>query len=165
MTSGERPNVVRARRAVSARELARSTGALLKEVELDEAVFVVGTRGRMVALLMPLPERTLVEVSGSAYGESRDDDVESEFRPEWLELSAVQRDAISMAASAPTGFLSLSGLSSRYDPPTAAIAVSGLELGGFLKRAAGGLRITVGGRAAAEWLKRDLDSRDAAPSS
>jgi len=147
--------VVRARRTVSIRELARAAGALLNEIELEDAVFVVGRHGRMVALLSPLPERTVVEVIGSPRDHATE--AELEVRSEWLELSTVQRDAISMAASAPTGFLSLNSLCSRYDPTTVAIAANGLELGGLLEMTYGGRRITAQGRAAAEWLARDLD--------
>jgi antitoxin (DNA-binding transcriptional repressor) of toxin-antitoxin stability system len=62
--------VIKASRAVSLRELSRKIAPLVDEVELEGSVFVLSRYGRMVAVLAPIPERTVLEFSGRA-GPSR----------------------------------------------------------------------------------------------
>ena len=55
-------DVTCADRCIPIRELSRSTGEVIDEVERDGKVFAVSRHGRMVALVMPLPERLIIEI-------------------------------------------------------------------------------------------------------
>ncbi len=53
-------------RCIPIRELSRSTGEVIDEVERDGRVFAVSRHGRMVALVMPLPERLIIEIENGS---------------------------------------------------------------------------------------------------
>ena len=162
---------VRARRAIAVRDLARSAGSLINEIERDESVFVVSRYGRMVAVLAPLPERTIVEVCGQPepsshlprYGDLPEADSEPE--PEWLDLSPLGQEILLDALdAAPMPFI-LNDHAARHGARETGIEYSGLELGGYVETNERGRRLTERGLAAAGWIQGSLDRPEAPPPS
>jgi antitoxin (DNA-binding transcriptional repressor) of toxin-antitoxin stability system len=157
----EQMRAVKAKRAVSVRELQRSAAHLVNEVELEDAAFVLCRYGRMVALLCPIPDRTVLEFSGP---ERPPPDLEpttdhAETREEWAELSDEQRIVLHHAAGVHPSNLHLSTVP--LPPSPIAVAVGSLEIAGLMERTLRGWTATAAGLAAARWL----DSEEAAPPS
>lgn len=155
---------VKANRAVSVRELARDTAALIAAIERDGTVIALSRYGRMVALLTPLPDRIAVEFAGSdPRPDAAEQDASIAVRPEWLELGPVAENILLHAAEnhpMPFEFGNL---------PHAGGALLGamtrLEMAGLVKRFCPGNRLTSEGLATATALRRRLDTDGNAPSS
>lgn len=147
---------IRADRVVSMRELAQSAARLIAEIEQDGSVFVLSRHGRMVAVLAPLPERTIVEFEGEVAPQVIE--VEGEPDPRWDELDECETVILLTALESYPMPFGVGGLSLPVNRLGAALG--GLELRGFIERIGAGRRLTREGLAAARWL----DSRDAAPS-
>jgi antitoxin (DNA-binding transcriptional repressor) of toxin-antitoxin stability system len=153
--------VIKASRAVSLRELTRKIAPLVDEVELHGSLFVLSRYGRMVAVLAPIPERTVLEFAGRDWPEPDFEEVTDrvEVREGWAELSAAQRIVLRRAAEGHPSRLRASEVS--LPASSLGAAIGRLELVGLLERVVGGWKATVGGLAAARWL----DSVEAAPPS
>jgi len=91
---------------VSIRELSRSTGELIARVECDESAIVISRRGRMVAVVMPIPERLSLELEASEPGSPPDTRTEREADVDLdaLRLTELEREFIVDASLTPTGF-------------------------------------------------------------
>lgn len=139
---------IRASRPVSMRDLSRSAGALIDEIELNGSVFVLSRHGRMVAVLAPLPERTVVEFKGSEWPA----EVEADIAPEatWSELDDIERAVLRSAAEAHPMPFGLNGMP--FAASELGRALGRLELDGFIERSLSGRRLTREGLAAARWL-------------
>jgi antitoxin (DNA-binding transcriptional repressor) of toxin-antitoxin stability system len=94
-------DVISAARCVPIRELSRSTGRLVAEIERDGRALAISRLGRMVALLMPLPERLIVEFEEGVSPEVLDDGEEAVGD---VELSPLAKEFLVDAASTPTGY-------------------------------------------------------------
>lgn len=142
---------VRATRPVSMRDLSRSAGALIDEIEQNGSVFVLSRHGQMVAVLAPLPERTVVEFTGTEWPEEIEEEIEAD--PEWGDLDDIRRAVLRCAAAAhPMPF----GLNEMpFGASELAVAVGRLELDGLIERSLAGRRLTRDGLAAARWLGHD----------
>jgi len=143
-----------AARCVAIRELARSAGSLINEVESEGSVFAVSRRGRIVALLVPLPDRLVLEFENERPGRNWQvsEPIDDADAPEGVELSALQEEFLIDAASTPTGFWHIPESSDVH----AAIRAAGrLELAGLFDRPRGTLRLTRAGRALAKRLIRE----------
>lgn len=164
MSEPEQILPVRANRVVSMRELARSAAALVDEIELNGSVFAIGRRGRMVALLTPLSERTIVEFAGPGMGEAIEAEPEVEIFPEWLEMGTVANDILLRALETYPRTFSIEGLG--HEAGELAISFSRLELAGLTDRTiTGGRKLTPEGLATARLLASRLDSREQPPPS
>jgi antitoxin (DNA-binding transcriptional repressor) of toxin-antitoxin stability system len=130
------------------RELARSAGSLINQIEADGSVFAVSRHGRIVALLVPLPDRLVLEFDGPSSQSWADADPECDE----VELSPLQRDILIDAASTPTGYWQIP---ESRDVHSALRAVGHLELAGLLDRTHGALRLTKAGRAVVKGLLRE----------
>ena len=161
MCDGNQPPV-RAARAVSVKELSRGVAAVIKEVEFDGHVVVVSRRGTMVALVTPLPERTVVEFRSEP--RTTDDDLEEVIEdPASIPvLEPLAKKLLAAALAAHPMPVALGGFA--YDEScgasAAAVAFGQLELEGFIENGMRGRRLTREGLKVARWL----DSRDEAPS-
>lgn len=162
---------VRASRAVSVRELGRAPAALLDEVEWNGEVIVLTRHGRMAALVTPIPDRTVIDISrtpnilpnngrGGTQADRSDPREPAEPDPEWLELTELQRAMLLEAfANYPMPF-SLNHLASVFGVDKIG-QVTHLETDGYVERTLRGNLVTRKGAAAARWLARS----DPAPSS
>ena len=92
-----------AARCVPIRELSRSTSDVVAEVEREGRPVVISSRGRMVALLVPLPERLTIE-----FEEGIPAPTSTESGPviDELELSELATQFLIDASSTPTGYWS-----------------------------------------------------------
>jgi len=151
--------------------LARSPGALIDEVEWNGEIFVLSRHGRMVAILAPLPERTVVEISGPEPRQRLDRgdylklQTEAEQEPDWLDLSPIGREILLDALdAAPMPFI-LNDHAARHGARETGIEYSGLELGGYVETNERGRRLTERGLAAARWIQGSLDRPEAPPPS
>jgi len=157
---------VRANRAISVRDLARAPRVVLDEVEWNGEIVVLTRHGRMAAILAPLPDRTLVEVSADP-AKRRAADTEHTTspaenpEPEWLELTSLQREILIQCLENHPMPFSLNDLARRHGVRDASINVSALEMDGYIDRSIRGNRLTPGGVAAARWLA----AQDAGPPS
>ena len=140
-----------AARCVSMRDLARSTSALIREIE-DGGLLAVSRYGRIVAVIVPVPERLLVELAGGGapvnvlLEPAAVDDQELAT----LELTDYERDLLKAAASTRTGYWRPDdGRDRRLD----ARAMFKLELEGLLDRSNGFTKITSKGVRIAKALK------------
>ena len=100
------PQELIAARCVSFRELSRSTAELVGEIERDGKIFALSRYGRLVALLIPLPERLILTFEdGSPMRMSRlRDPAEDQIDLESLDLSTLACEFLIDASSTPTGF-------------------------------------------------------------
>ena len=157
----EQIRAIKAKRSVSVRELQRSAASLVDDVELHGSLFVLSRYGRMVAVLAPIPERTVLEFGGRNWPDPRVEEETNrvEIREEWAELDDAQRTVLRHAAADHPARLYISGVTLPVSPLN--VAVSRLELMGLLERVVGGWKATVDGLAAARWL----DRAEAAPPS
>jgi len=147
-------DVTRADRCIPIRELSRSTGEVIDEVERDGKVFAVSRHGRMIALVMPLPERLIIEIeNGMPVPEIDDGDALA-----GLELGALAGQLLIDAATTHTGYW--------HAPETAVVtdrralfqALDELDLTGLTEVfSATGRRITKKGRAMAKALRERGD--------
>jgi len=163
MSTADKRLPVRANRAVSVRELMRTASALIDEVEVDGNIFALCRRGRMVALLTPLPERIMVEFRGPAPRETADLEPEPDVQPEWLELGPAADDLLLRALESYPMPFSLEGMA--HTASEIGIGLGRLELDGLIELTRSGRRITPQGLATARVLARRLDSRETAPPS
>jgi len=132
---------------------------LIDEIERDGSVFVLSRYGRMVAVLAPLPDRTILEFSGPGWAEETANHEDIEPQPEWLNFDDAQRAILREGAEKYPMPFGLSGLG--FDVRRVAIAMVRLELEGLIDRMIGGQKLTRAGVAAARWL----DTEDGARSS
>ncbi|MGH2727845.1 MAG: type II toxin-antitoxin system Phd/YefM family antitoxin [Actinomycetota bacterium] len=97
--------VIQAARCVPVRELSRSTGELIDQVERDGKTFAVSRHGRMVALVIPLPERLMLQFDGVAPPDTQQVDEPDPHELDELELSESDRDLLIDVATnlTPTG--------------------------------------------------------------
>jgi prevent-host-death family protein len=141
---------------VSIRELSRSTSELIDRVERDEAAFVISRRGRMVALVTPLPERLALEFDTAVRAVSPDGEVPDATDVDLaaLQLTELEQEFIVDASLTPTGF---------WRAPTAVFVaderayfdtLAELEFKGLTIRSAGVNRLTKVGRSVARELIR-----------
>jgi hypothetical protein len=154
--------VVKASRAVSARELAKGARSLIDEIERDGSVFVLSRYGRMVAVLAPIPERTILEFSGPGWNDEDEDCAapdELADPPDGLVLDEIQRAVLRNAAQAHPMPFGVGGMP--FDVSSLAVALTKLERKGLIGRIGAGRKLTRDGLAAARWL----DSAEAAPPS
>jgi antitoxin (DNA-binding transcriptional repressor) of toxin-antitoxin stability system len=151
---------IRAARVVSVRDLARAPGEVIDDVEWNGGLVVLSRRGRMAAILAPLPERTIVEIVGperddprplgsSTAGEPEPPD------PEWLALPSIKRDILTSALGNHPMPFSLNDLAARHGVRDTSVNVSQLELDGYVERGRRGNRLTGRGVDAARWLARE----------
>ena len=154
-----RDRIVKAQRAVSIREFIRCGSRLLDEVERDGSIFVLGRRGKMVALLSPLPERTYIELAGpSPTPEPLDEDLPEEIPDEWRELSEIQRLLLARGLEDYPRPFSLEGTG--YRVADVSIAIVRLELLELVTQDLS-KRLTQAGYDAARWLAARVDKPDA----
>lgn len=150
---------VRASRAVTVKELARSVSAVLREVEVDGKVVVLSRRGRMIALLSPLPERMIIDLNGETPSTAEEPDENApEFELEPLEVELL----IDAMSGYPMPFSM--GSFSRKHPggvSATAIAFSRLERKGLVENGTRGRELTAMGLAVARQRRRDSAKIDA----
>lgn len=143
--------VTMAARCIPIRELSRSTGELIDEVERDGKVFAVSRHGRMVALVMPLPERLVIEFENGTPLSTIDAE---EVALDGLELSCLAREFLIDAASTPTGNWNAPETAYLADRKALFGALDELDLNGLTEEfSATGRRITKKGRAVARALR------------
>src|SRR5437870_5791381 len=140
---------VKAARAVTLRELVRTAGSLIDEIEMHGNVFALSKYGRMVALV-------------EFIGPGLDDDVKvhegpMDARPEWLELDHLQRRILQTAwGNHPmpwqTALLYGDESEPAPDPSTLGRGLVGIELRRLMERIGSGWNLTRDGVAAARWL-------------
>jgi antitoxin (DNA-binding transcriptional repressor) of toxin-antitoxin stability system len=156
---------VKATRAVSVRELARDTSALLAAVERDGTIIALSRYGRMVALLTPVPDRIAVEFEGPDLGQDADEpDAGIEVRPEWLELGPVAEDILLHATESVTRCRSNLGISV-IRAARSWETMTRLEMAGLVRRHCPGNKLTPEGLATAEALRQRLDTTGSPPPS
>ena len=148
---------VKASRAVGLRELVRTARSLIDEIEMNGSVFVISKYGRMVAVLAPVPERTMVEFLGPGLGDgARVVERPIEARPEWAELDNLQCRILRTAlGNHPMPWQRALLDDDNEDAPDArslSIAQTCIELGGYMERSGSGWKLTREGLAAARWL-------------
>jgi hypothetical protein len=95
-----------AARCISFRELSRSTADLAGEIERDGKIFALSRYGRLVALLVPLPERLILTFEdGSPMQRSHlHDQADDQIDLDSLDLSTLACEFLIDASSTPTGF-------------------------------------------------------------
>ena len=147
---------IKAQRVVSMRELAQSAARLIAEVERDSSIFVRSRHGQMVAVIGPLPGRTVVEFVGKDPPPFVDEEVEMD--PQWADLDEQHMAVLRTALQSHPMPFGVDGMPIPVNRLGAALG--GLELSGLIERIGAGRRLTREGLAAARWL----DSRDGAPS-
>jgi hypothetical protein len=155
--------IVRAQRTVSVRDLARGAGKMIDEIELNRSAFVLSRYGRMVALICPLPERTVVEITGPPEpGARAEEEAPTEEPDRWRHFDDVQKLLLARGLDAYPKSFSLEGTG--FDASKVAVAFSNLELAGLadLER---GRRLTQLGYEAARWVGARVDSSTGAASS
>lgn len=150
------PMELMAARCVSFRELSRSTSGLMNEIERDGKIFAVSRYGRLVALLVPLPERLIIEFENDARTPMPRTPVEDQqVDLDSLELTELACEFLIDAASTPTGFWHVPESALLADQRQALRTLNELDLKGLTAFVAAGLRrITKEGRAVAAALKR-----------
>ena len=91
-------------KCVSYRELSRSTAPVMNEVERDGSAVAISRYGRIVALVIPVPERVTFEFEGSGR-EATVGRIAAEPDPDLdeIELTELGREFLVDAASTPTG--------------------------------------------------------------
>lgn len=137
------------------RELARSTSALISQVETDERIFAVSRYGRIVALLIPVPDQVLLEFEEPPAAVRRPEAVSSHEPREQIEtmrLSSYERALLAEAASTPTGYWRPA---EGRDMNADSRALFQLELYGLLDRSNGFTRITRDGLRVAKALFKE----------
>jgi antitoxin (DNA-binding transcriptional repressor) of toxin-antitoxin stability system len=139
---------VKATRPVSMRELSRSAGMLIDEIEQNGSIFVLSRHGRMVAVLAPLPERTVIEFTGTEWPEEIEQEAEIDLK--WRDLDEIQRTIFREALDAHPMPFGIGGLP--FPPSPLAIALGTLELRGLVERIGAGRKLTPKGLTAARWL-------------
>jgi antitoxin (DNA-binding transcriptional repressor) of toxin-antitoxin stability system len=158
--------LVRAQRVVSVRDLARGSGKIIDEVERNEAVFVLGRHGRMVALITPLPERTIVEIEGRDWLSAQKDaeQVRVDVPDAWKMFTEIDRAILATGLDHYPTVFPLSELAKRG---TSAVSVrlTHLEMDDLVERTFVGRRLTAEGREAAMWVRANFDRSEAIPSS
>lgn len=139
-----------AARCISVRELGRSTGLLIDEVERDGKSFVISRYGRMVALVVPLPDRLVFEFSDGIEGLAECPGEEIDL--EELNLNELEREIVKDAATVP--FWSPEDRPDfTRDVVALATSLGRLELKGLIERTRGGRRATQTARRVAELLR------------
>lgn len=148
-------DVTSAARCVAIRELSRSTGELIDEVERDGKAFVVSRRGRMVALLVPLPEHVIIEFEERAPVTSAGRrQPEADVDLDALDLSELACEFLIDAASTPTGYWHAPGSAFLADQGGFFRTLRDLDAKGLTDFvSASGRRITKEGRAVAKALR------------
>jgi len=141
----DKMRAIKAKRSVSVRELQRCAASLVDEVELHGSLFVLSRYGRMVAVLAPIPERTVLEFNGRDWPQPDFEEAADhvEIRGQWAELTDEQRIVLRHAAKDHPSRLHASAVSLPAGPLGAAIGR--LELAGFLERVVGGWKATADG--------------------
>ena len=142
----EGPIEMTATRCVAMRELARSAGALVTQVDQDGRTFAVTRNGRIVALLVPLPERLVLEFENASRTSDHVEPTDVE-----VELAPVEQAIVAEAAATPTGYWQLTDRPNIQEFVAAAVQ---LELKGLLHRSLDGTRLTKAGRSLANRLAR-----------
>lgn len=122
------------------------------DVERTGEAVLVGRYGRIVAALVPLPERTVLELHGAGSSEAaNEDEPEAQILPEWADLDDAARMVLGRALEAHPMPFGLEGL-----PPPASktgAALGSLEMLGLILRDWSGKRLTKEGLVAARWLR------------
>lgn len=153
--------VVEVAKAVSIRDLVRSPGSLISEVENDGAVVALARNGRIVALLTPLPERIVVEFDGPPMKETARievEEIEGMTLPE--RLSAVRNETESILLRALEYHPLPLPEPSVLDPHNKVLlrTLMYLEIEEFIERRLAGDFLTPKGMATARAIKRLLDT-------
>ena len=121
-----------AARCISIRDLARSTSSLISEIE-GGGLLAVSRYGRIVAVIVPAPERMLIELDGVAPPAIEEAEIEA------ADLTDYERDLLIEAASTPTGYWRPED---GRDVQSDFRAMFNLELQGLLDRSNGFTKIT-----------------------
>ena len=151
------PLELTAARCVSFRELSRSTADLVGEIERDGKIFALSRYGRLVALLVPLPERVILtfdDASPSQMGRVQDQ-ADARIDLDALDLSELACEFLIDASSTPTGFWHAPDSAFMTDARQLFRTLLDLDSKGLTEFfSAKGRRITKEGRAAARVLRR-----------
>ncbi|MGH2794528.1 MAG: hypothetical protein ACRDKG_09510 [Actinomycetota bacterium] len=142
-----------ATKCIGTRELARSSAEHVDQVERDGTVIAISRRGKLVALLIPLPERFILELEDRTVPARVEASEEVDI--DELELTELACQFLIDAASTPTGFWNAPGSALEAHPKEFFRALFALDMKGLTESlGAGDRRITKEGRAVARALVR-----------
>lgn len=141
-------------RCIPIRELSRSTGEVIDEVERDGRVIAVSRHGRMVALVMPLPERLMLGTGNDLPRPV----IEAGDVLDGLELGELASQFLIDAATTPTGCWRAPETAILSDRRATFRALNELDLNGLTQElSVRGRRITKRGRSVAGALRERGD--------
>lgn len=144
-----------AARCVSFRELSRSPAGVLDEMERDGKIFAISRYGRLVGLLVPLPDRVTLEFDRdptpiSVERLEMEDDVDIDA----LDLTDLAREFLIDAASTPTGYWHAPDSALVADSQSYFCTLFFLDMQSLTDSSDGSRRITAKGRKVAHALVR-----------